>query len=162
MTLRMMQRLVAWHMLRNNRFGNWSAPGAGKTIGALFAATMLESQLTIVLCPLQVVPTWQKEIDNAYANGKRVHRTHAAGTWTPPADTNFLLLHYDMLQQKNVAADIAALVKLHGSRVGLIIVDEVHRGKDDGTIGQGDAGKRHAGIVALTEAHFNIKRAYLN
>lgn len=152
MTLRMMQRLIAWHMLRSDRFGNWSAPGAGKTIGALFAATMLESQLTIVLCPLQVVPTWQKEIDNAYASGKRVHRTYAAGTWTPPADTNFLLLHYDMLQQKTVADDIAAFVRMHGSRVGLIVIDEVHRGKNDGSIGQGDAGKRHAGIVALTEA----------
>lgn len=152
MTLRMMQRLIAWHMLRSDRFGNWSAPGAGKTIGALFAATMLESQLTIVLCPLQVVPTWQKEIDNAYASGKRVYRTYAAGTWAPPADTNFLLLHYDILQQKTVADDIAAFAKTHGSRVGFVVVDEVHRGKNDGSIGQGDVGKRHAGIVALTEA----------
>lgn len=151
LTLTMMQRLIAWHMMRARSFGNWSAPGAGKTIGALFASTMLESQLTVVLCPLQVVPTWANEIDATFASGKRVYRTHAQGTWTPPADTNFLLVHYEMLQQRNVEADIEAFVRMHGSRVGLIVVDEVHRGKNDGSIGQGDsASARRAAIQSLT------------
>lgn len=151
LTLTMMQRLIAWHMMRARSFGNWSTPGAGKTIGALFASTMLESQLTVVLCPLQVVPTWANEIDATFASGKRVYRTHAQGTWAPPADTNFLLVHYEMLQQRNVEADIETFVRMHGSRVGLIVVDEVHRGKNDGSIGQGDsASARRAAIQSLT------------
>ena len=66
--LRMMQRLIAWHLTEGGRqrFGNWSAPGAGKTLAALLTARLARSRLTVAICPNNVIPTWQAQIDRTF------------------------------------------------------------------------------------------------
>jgi hypothetical protein len=142
--LRMMQRLIAWHLTEGGRqrFGNWSAPGAGKTLAALLTARLAQSRLTVVICPNNVIPTWQAQIDHTYNHGKRINVVAEIQTWQPHDDADFLILNYDRLQGADAEAQALKFCEDYGSRVGLVVVDECHRAKNDGQIGQqGSGGK---------------------
>jgi len=141
---RMMQRLIAWHLTEGGRqrFGNWSAPGAGKTLAALLTARLAQSRLTVVICPNNVIPTWQAQIDRTYNHGKRINVVAEIQTWQPHDDADFLILNYDRLQGADAEAQALKFCEDYGSRIGLVVVDECHRAKNDGQIGQqGSGGK---------------------
>jgi hypothetical protein len=112
-----------------------SAPGAGKTLSAILSSMVLKSKLTIIVCPLNVVKTWEDEIQATYG-GSRVSGSTLTRQWQPLPETQYLILHYDMFQVDDAAKQIGDLAKAHGSRVGFVVLDEVHRIKNDGTIGQ--------------------------
>jgi hypothetical protein len=140
----MMQRLIAWHLTEGGRqrFGNWSAPGAGKTLAALLTARLAQSRLTVVICPNNVIPTWQAQIDRTYNHGKRINVVAEIQTWQPHDDADFLILNYDRLQGFDAEAQALKFCEDYGSRIGLVVVDECHRAKNDGQIGQqGSGGK---------------------
>lgn len=142
--LRMMQRLIAWHLTEGGRqrFGNWSAPGAGKTLAALLTARLAQSRLTVVICPNNVIPTWQAQIDRTYNHGKRINVVAEIQTWQPHDDADFLILNYDRLQGVDAEAQALKFCEDYGNRIGLVVVDECHRVKNDGKIGQqGSGGK---------------------
>lgn len=142
--LRMMQRLIAWHLTEGGRrcFGNWSAPGAGKTLAALLTARLVQSRLTVVICPNNVIPTWQAQIDRTYNHGKRINVVAEIQTWQPHDDADFLILNYDRLQGADAEAQALKFCAEYGSRIGLVVIDECHRVKNDGQIGQqGNGGK---------------------
>ncbi len=142
--LRMMQRLIAWHLTEGGRrcFGNWSAPGAGKTLAALLTARLVQSRLTVVICPNNVIPTWQAQIDRTYNHGKRINVVAEIQTWQPHDDADFLILNYDRLQGADAEAQALKFCAEYGNRIGLVVIDECHRVKNDGQIGQqGSGGK---------------------
>jgi hypothetical protein len=143
LVLSMMQRLAAYHMTQRQRFGNWSAPGAGKTIAALYAAALLKSKLTLIIAPLSVIENaWVPQIKQCFSRSS-VQGTTQKLTWTPDDETTHLCLNYDRLQSDSVADAIKKFAAEHGHRVGLIVFDECHRLKNDGKTGQGSAAKRH-------------------
>jgi len=143
LVLSMMQRLAAYHMTQRQRFGNWSAPGAGKTIAALYAAALLKSKLTLIIAPLSVIENaWVPQIKQCFSRSS-VQGTTQKLTWTPDDETTHLCLNYDRLQSEKVADAIKKFAAEHGHRVGLIVFDECHRLKNDGKTGQGSAAKRH-------------------
>lgn len=140
--LRMMQRLIAWHLTEGGRqrFGNWSAPGAGKTLAALLTARLVQSRLTVVICPNNVIPTWQAQIDRTYNHCKRINVVTEIQTWQPHDDVDFLILNYDRLQGADAEAQALKFCENYSSRIGLVVVDECHRVKNDGHIGQQSSG----------------------
>ena len=137
--LRMMQRLVAYQLTAGGRqrFANWSAPGAGKTLAALLAGLLLEAPLTVVICPNLVIPSWQDQIARTFAKGRAVVEVKQ---FTPSPRCTHLVVNYDLMQgdKEKVQRQIDAFCEKHGDRVGLLVIDEVHRAKNDGEINQGD------------------------
>ena len=153
--LRMMQRLIAWHLTEGGRqrFGNWSAPGAGKTLAALLTARLARSRLTVVICPNNVIPTWQAQIDRTFKTRQRTE----IQTWQPHDDADFLILNYDRLQGADAEAQALKLCEEYGSRIGLVVVDECHRVKNDGKIGQQEGSSRRHILDAIVQALPNAK-----
>jgi hypothetical protein len=131
----MVQRLSAVLCQERRAMIDASAPGAGKTLSAILSSMVLKSKLTIIVCPLNVVKTWEDEIQATYG-GSRVSGSTLTRQWQPLPETQYLILHYDMFQVDDAAKQIGDLAKAHGSRVGFVVLDEVHRIKNDGTIGQ--------------------------
>ena len=153
--LRMMQRLIAWHLTEGGRqrFGNWSAPGAGKTLAALLTARLARSRLTVVICPNNVIPTWQAQIDRTFKTRQRIE----IQTWQPHDDADFLILNYDRLQGADAEAQALKLCEEYGSRIGLVVVDECHRVKNNGKIGQQEGSSRRHILDAIVQALPNAK-----
>ncbi len=131
----MVQRLNAVLCQERRAMIDASAPGAGKTLSAILSSMVLKSRLTIIVCPLNVVKTWEDEIQATYG-GSRVSGSTLTRQWQPLPETQYLILHYDMFQADDAAEQINTLAANHDSRVGYIVLDEVHRIKNDGTIGQ--------------------------
>ena len=54
----LMQRYVAYRIYRDPYFGNFSETGAGKTLSAILASRVIDSKMTLVVCPNNVVDQW--------------------------------------------------------------------------------------------------------
>ena len=151
----MVQRLNAVLCQERRAMIDASAPGAGKTLSAILSSMVLKSKLTIIVCPLNVVKTWEDEIQATYG-GSSVSGSWLTRQWQPQPETQYLILHYDMFQAEDAEDQIDALAKAHSSRVGYIVLDEVHRIKNDGTIGQPcsarEGSRRRAAIECLVQA----------
>ncbi|HJT83393.1 MAG TPA: hypothetical protein VJ697_02830, partial [Nitrososphaeraceae archaeon] len=51
LTPNLMQKYVAYKISSNHYFGNFSGTGAGKTLSALLASRIIDSQMTVIVCP---------------------------------------------------------------------------------------------------------------
>lgn len=144
----LMQLHVAAQVQRRRRVGNWSGPGAGKTLSAILASRVIEAQLTVVCCPNAVVGAppspdepdgdgWWGAIARAFPRSAVRDKT-LTPPWTPDerARPRYLILNYEQLQQPHSEARIAALVA--AERIDMVIVDEVHYAKqrDEAQISQ--------------------------
>jgi superfamily II DNA or RNA helicase len=47
----LMQRYVAYKVKTNRRFGNFSGTGTGKTLSAVLASRVINSRMTLIICP---------------------------------------------------------------------------------------------------------------
>ena len=57
-----MQLYVAYKVRMLPYFGNFSGTGAGKTLSAILASRVIQSKMTVVICPNDVVDQWKKSI----------------------------------------------------------------------------------------------------
>jgi hypothetical protein len=58
----LMQLYVAYKVKTNQYFGNFSGTGAGKTLSAVLASRIIDSKMTLIVCPNDVVGQWEKSI----------------------------------------------------------------------------------------------------
>ena len=61
-----MQLYVAYKVKANAYFGNFSGTGAGKTLSAILASRVIDSKMTLIVCPNDVVSQWAKGIVEAF------------------------------------------------------------------------------------------------
>ncbi|MFL2644783.1 MAG: zinc-ribbon domain-containing protein [Dehalococcoidia bacterium] len=124
----LMQRHVATKVRDKRRVGNWSGTGAGKTLSAILASRVVDSSLTVILCPNAVVEMWSKEILEIYPDSQV--RTK---TWDPDwngddSKKRYLVLNYDMFQDwANTPVRLQNFLK--NNIPEFIIVDEIHFAK---------------------------------
>jgi hypothetical protein len=59
---KLMQLCVAHKVKTDPSFLNLSGTGAGKTLSAILASRVINSKMTLIVCPNDVVSTWQKTI----------------------------------------------------------------------------------------------------
>ncbi|MEZ4287356.1 MAG: zinc-ribbon domain-containing protein [Polyangiales bacterium] len=155
----LMQRHVAVSVADKRRFGNWSGMGAGKTLSAILATRLTESDLTIICCPNAVVDNWEKEIDNAFP-GCLIQKK----TWTPEwADAHghrprYLIMNFEQFQLQDSETKLVDFLARHV--VDFVVIDEIHFAKqrDEKEMSrrkrlvQGlilEAGKRNADLCVL-------------
>ena len=67
-----MQLYVAYKVKYLPYFGNFSGTGAGKTLSAILASRVIDSKMTVIVCPNDVVDQWQESILEVFPNSNVV------------------------------------------------------------------------------------------
>src|SRR5208337_3316708 len=115
----LMQRYVAYKLQHNRAWCNWSGTGAGKTGSAGLASHVIDSRLTVVLCPNSTVTQWADELGRTFPDSRPV--TDVADAIR--GEGSFLILNYEKFQsEKSSAALVQAIV---GLSPDLVVLDEV-------------------------------------
>ena len=68
----LMQLYVAYKVSMLPYFGNFSGTGAGKTLSAVLASRVINSKMTVVICPNDVVEQWKNSILQVFPNSNVV------------------------------------------------------------------------------------------
>jgi hypothetical protein len=84
----LMQRYVAYKVISLPYFGNFSGTGAGKTLSAILASRIIESWLTVIVCPNDVVEQWKRNILDTFPNSKVITGKDAFYAQNPKRNTN--------------------------------------------------------------------------
>jgi superfamily II DNA or RNA helicase len=126
----LMQRHVAFEIFKRKRFGNWSGTGAGKTLSAVLASRVCDSNLTVVWCPNAVVGDfksgWSGEIGRMFADSDIAVKTWIP-EWQQGSRHRYLVMNYEQLQQPNSESELKRF--LENNNIDFIVIDEVHYAK---------------------------------
>lgn len=121
---RTMQRLTAVRLMEEHRgVGNWSLMGGGKTVSAILSAAILESKLTLIVCPNATVGGWLGEITRVFPLAE------VSTEWSPPPSgrRRFIVLNIEQFQLPDSASRIGQLLSREFPQ--LVVLDEVHQFK---------------------------------
>jgi len=151
---KLMQLYVAHKINTSNYFGNFSGTGAGKTLSAVLASRVIDSKMTIVVCPNDVVEQWKSEIekifpDSVVTTGKQSFYAKYDGN-----KYQYLVLNYDKFSQEYSPNLILLLAK---ERIDFVILDEVHYAKKRGDKDQ-ESSQRHRNLEGMLTAIRNRKK----
>ena len=119
----LMQLYVAHKVKTNNHFGNFSGTGAGKTLSAVLASRVIDSKMTVVVCPNDVVQQWGKNILEIFPDSNIISGKSAFFVKYNEDRYTYLILNYDKFSQEDSPNLILSLVK---QKVDFVILDEVH------------------------------------
>lgn len=61
-----MQLYTAYKVKMNPQFGNFSGTGMEKTLSAILASRVIDSKVTLIVCPNDVVEQWKNVIREAF------------------------------------------------------------------------------------------------
>ena len=107
-----------------------SGTGAGKTLSAVIASRVIQSQLTVIICPNNVIPEWEKTIPRAFPNSRVIVKDFYALAQSVPKKPAYLILNYEFFQQPSCKTILEKLIDK--SHVNFCVLDEVHFTKQRG------------------------------
>jgi len=135
----LMQRYLAYKIKKEYGYGNLSEPGTGKTLSAILASRVIDSKLTLILCPNHIVKQWIRNIQ-ATLGEKFAHTTpkliklgdydeldgrpqQAFHIKADKSKHQYLVINYDQL---NLPGDKSKelVLKLGKQKIDFIILDE--------------------------------------
>ncbi len=119
----LMQLYCTYKINQAFNFGNFSGTGAGKTLSAILASRVMDSKLTLIVCPNDVVFHWAKNIIEIFPNSKIITGKQVFDATYDEKEYQYLVLNYDKLNQENSPNQILKLVK---NKLDFIILDEIH------------------------------------
>jgi len=122
----LMQKLIAFRLLKHKRYGNWSGVGAGKTIGAILAGLYVEAKNTLIITFNSTIGQedqrgWTNVIKTSVKDANIYTKTD--NTITFDEGYNYLVLNYESFQQANSANYVIDL--LERNKFDYIVLDEV-------------------------------------
>lgn len=136
----LMQKLMAFRIKNNKRYGNWSGTGAGKTLSAILAGRQANAKTTLIICNNATVSGWVKSINEYYKNNKIFCKTKlndvddslysyypVEDIRTNPNDNNYIILNYETFQLVNSGYMASELI--NNNNIDYIILDEVQNAK---------------------------------
>ena len=123
----LMQKYVSYKIKTQAYFGNFSGPGAGKTLSALIASRTIDSKLTLIVCPNDVVNGWVDYIKNSLNNSEIITGKDVFDAKHNDLKFQYLVLNYDKLNQKNSSNDV---LKLSKQKINFVVLDEIHWAKN--------------------------------
>ena len=118
----LMQRFIASRIQREGRMGNWSGTGSGKTNSAILASRVVDSKLTLILCPNNVIDGWTSAITGMFPDSKVLSKT-LTPNWGPTDTHRYLVLNYEMFQQSD--SEVRALDFIGEHLIDFVVIDEV-------------------------------------
>ena len=122
----LMQRYVAFKIKESPYYGNFSGTGAGKTLSAILASRVIDSKVTLIISPNDVVSHWEKNAKQIFSDSKVVT---GKGVFEAKRDENsyqYWALNYDKLNQESSVNDVTELGK---QKIDFIVLDEIHFSK---------------------------------
>jgi len=129
----LMQSYCTYKIKNDFNFGNFSGTGAGKTLSAILASRVINSKLTLIVCPNDVVEHWTKNILEIFPNSKIITGNEVFDAKYDDESFQYLVLNYDKLNQANSPNLVLQLIK---QKIDYVVLDEIHftkiRGKTVG------------------------------
>ncbi|TBR07322.1 MAG: hypothetical protein EPO62_08615, partial [Candidatus Nitrosotenuis sp.] len=122
----LMQRYVAYKIKNLPSYGNFSGTGAGKTLSAILASRVINSKLTLIVCPNDVVDLWETNIAQIFDDSKIIIGKDVFDAQYDEEIHQYLILNYDKLNQEDSGSMIRKLVN---QKIDFVILDEVHFSK---------------------------------
>jgi len=121
----LMQKYVAYKIQTQPYFGNFSGTGAGKTLSGVLASRIIDSKLTLIVCPNSVVSHWETQISDIFPDSEIISGKNA---FFAKRKNNHLyaVLNYDKFNQPTSANLISELAK---EKIDFVILDEIHFSK---------------------------------
>ena len=119
----LMQTYVAYKIKSLPYFGNFSATGAGKTLSAILASRVIDSKMTLIVCPNDVVEQWRRNIKETFLNSNVVTGKGAFDAKYSKSEYQYLVLNYDKFSQEYSPNLILSLGE---QQVDFVIMDEIH------------------------------------
>ena len=119
----LMQLYVAYKVKSLPYFGNFSGTGAGKTLSAIIASRLIDSKMTIIVCPNDVVDQWRRSILESFRNCEVITGMDAFNIRYSKEKHQYLVLNYDKFSQEDSPNLILTLAK---QKIEFVILDEVH------------------------------------
>jgi len=128
----LMQKYVAYKIMQLPYFGNFSGTGAGKTLSAILASRVIDSKVTLIISPNDVVSHWKKNAEQIFSDSITVTGKDVFSSIRDDSKFQYWILNYDKLNQDSSRDDIEFLGK---QKIDFIILDEIHFSKvtDDET-----------------------------
>jgi superfamily II DNA or RNA helicase len=119
----LMQRYVAYKVANLPYFGNFSGTGAGKTLSAILASRIIDSKITVIVCPNDVVDQWKRNILDTFPNSMVITGKDAFYIQNSEKQYQYAVLNYDKFSQEESPNFI---LKLSIQKVDFVILDEIH------------------------------------
>jgi superfamily II DNA or RNA helicase len=123
---RYMQKYAAYRIKRDPYFCNLSGTGAGKTLSAVLASRVINSKLTLIVCPNDVVAQWATEekvcVEAMFHDSIIITGKQAFDAKYDRDRYQYLVLNYDKFSQSDSQS---LILKLTQERIGFIVLDEV-------------------------------------
>ncbi len=123
---KLMQRLVAYRLLRDKRLLNLSGTGTGKTLSAIFAAQVCSCKRIFITCPNGVISSWQRTFSSAFPNAVVHERPEQ---WILPEldeRTHVVIVNHERFQDRFADNLLRFCIDYQSD---LIVIDEIHQAK---------------------------------
>ena len=122
----LMQKYVAYKINKLPHFGNFSGTGSGKTLSAILASHVIDSKVSLIICPNDVVSHWKKNALEIFSDSHVVTHKDVFSAKRDDSRHQYWVLNYDKLNQDSSRDDIENLGK---QKIDFIILDEIHFSK---------------------------------
>ena len=125
-----MQKFVAYTIKQLPHFGNFSGTGAGKTLSAILASRVIDSKVTLIICPNDVVFHWKKNADEIFSDSVITTGKDVFSAKSDESRHQYWVLNYDKLNQDSSRDNVELLGK---QKIDFVVLDEIHFSKVTGT-----------------------------
>jgi superfamily II DNA or RNA helicase len=122
---KLMQRLIAYRVLKDGRVLNLSGTGTGKTLSAVLASRVVGSQLTVIACPNATIDGWTTTIRSAFQKSDIASKTWNP-VWSNEDLSRYLLMNHEMFQNR-FEGSIKRFI--NNNAIDFVVVDELHQVK---------------------------------
>ena len=126
----LMQKFVAYTIKKLPHFGNFSGTGAGKTLSAILASRVIDSKVTLIICPNDVVFHWKKNADEIFSDSAITTGKDVFSAKSDESRHQYWVLNYDKLNQDSSRDNVELLGK---QKIDFVVLDEIHFSKVTGT-----------------------------
>ena len=122
----LMQKYVAHKVKQLPYFGNFSGTGAGKTLSAILASRVIDSKVTLIISPNDVVSHWEKNAKQIFSDSDVITHKDVFSAKRDESKFQYWVLNYDKFNQPKSRDNIEILGK---QKIDFVVLDEIHFSK---------------------------------
>lgn len=121
----LMQKLIAYRILKQDRVLNLSGTGTGKTLSAIVASRIIGARVNVISCPNNTVKGWLSEIHKAFPDSL-TFSNHLDIDNINLSKYNYFVMNHEYFQTRN-ENEVKKFINKYP--IDFIVIDEIHRAK---------------------------------